>query len=128
MMDVQPLGLFQHLYATTKPAHRALERNLDLLGKAITAARIERALGKFLGFHRVWETGFANSDMFAQVIRNRGSARCAASDLEALGVAREEIARIPLCAAWSELKNWAEKRFEHATWGLIEQGARKPSH
>jgi heme oxygenase (biliverdin-IX-beta and delta-forming) len=103
-----PLRLFEQLHAATKPAHRALERNLNLLQKPVTAARIERALKKFLGFHLAWETEFAHPGIFTQLMMNRGRARFAASDLEALGLSHEEIARVPLSEAAAALHRSAE--------------------
>lgn len=103
-----PLRLFQQLHTATKPAHRALERNLNLLQKPVSAARIERALKKFLGFHLVWESGFSNSEVFTQLMMNRGRARLAASDLEALGLSHEEIARVPVSEAAAALHRSAE--------------------
>ena len=103
-----PLRLFQQLHTATKPAHRALERNLNLLQKPVSAARIERALKKFLGFHLVWESGFSNSEVFTQLMMNRGRARLAASDLEALGLSHEEIARVPVNEAAAALHRSAE--------------------
>jgi heme oxygenase len=102
------LRLFQQLYAATKPAHRALERSLNLLKKPVTAARIERALKKFLGFHLVWESGFANSEIFTQLMVNRSRGRFAASDLQALGLSHEEIARVPVSEAAAALHRSAE--------------------
>jgi heme oxygenase (biliverdin-IX-beta and delta-forming) len=101
-------GLFQQLYAATKPAHRALERNLNLLKQPVSAVRIEQALKRFLGFHLVWESGFGDSGVFAPIMMNRGRGRFAASDLAALGLPPEEIARIPVCEAAAELHRCAE--------------------
>jgi heme oxygenase len=101
--DAPALGLFQQLYMATQPAHQALERSLNLLQKPISARRIERVLKKFLGFHRGWEPDFARSRTFAPVMLDRGRARFAAADLQALGVAREEIARVPVCQAAARL-------------------------
>jgi heme oxygenase len=95
--------LFQHLHAATKPAHRALEHTLSLLRKPVTSAGIQSALKKFLGFHRAWEPGFANSTLFAPIMVGRGRSGYAASDLEALGMPPVEIACVAVCEAAVEL-------------------------
>ncbi len=102
------MGLFQQLSVATKPAHLALEKTLHLLQKPIAAARIERALRKFLGFHLAWEPGFADSELFAPLMMHRGRARLAAADLEALGLPREDIVRVPVCEAAAKLHRSAE--------------------
>ena len=95
--------MFTRLYAATKPAHQTLENTLHLLQRPVTAARIERALKKFLGFHLAWEPGFAASHVFETIMMHRGRAKLAAADLHAMGVPAEEIAAVPVCEAAAEL-------------------------
>jgi heme oxygenase len=91
--------LLTRLRRETAQAHARLERELDLLRAPASRRRFARLLGRFHGFHLVWEPVVARAlrdDTFFAP-RHRGD--LLRTDLRALGLDEREIAALPACEA-----------------------------
>ena len=95
-----PTELASRLRSDTREAHQHLEDALALLEGRPTAARFLQALERFHGFHAVWEAGVAAaSPPLASVFAGRSRLDALRRDLLALGLAPEEVDRLPRCGA-----------------------------
>ena len=94
-----PQSLTSRLRAETQEAHQRLEDGLALLEPPLSQARFTHALGRFHGFHAVWEPAIAGLDDVAPVFAGRSRLAHLRRDLAALGVDEEALARAPVCAA-----------------------------
>ena len=92
------MDFFDHLREATGDAHRALEDELDLLRPPLSRERFAAVIAGFLGFHAVWEPALQRDSAFSDILVGRSRLECARSDLIALGLTREAVAALPLCA------------------------------
>lgn len=95
--------LAAHLRRATAGAHQRLEASLDLLAHLSDAAATRRLLGRFLGFHRVWEPALARRPAVATFHEHRRRLPQLEADLKALGCSQAMLAALPLCDAAGEL-------------------------
>ncbi len=99
-LDPAPPAIRPRLRRETADLHEALERRLDLLGPGLSRARYRRVLEVLHGFHGPLEAGLRELVPLAPPLGFALPAWTArlARDLEALGMAPPQIARLPRCA------------------------------
>jgi heme oxygenase len=92
-----PTDLRFRLKAATQDEHQRLEDALDLLSPPLDRDRFARVLGRFWGFHKVWEDALAARGDLGAVLQGRGKVDCLRADLTALGLSPAAIDALPLC-------------------------------
>lgn len=96
MNEQQAASLHARLRAETAPAHRQLERSLDLLSPPLESGRLVALLIRFHGFHRTWEATLARE--FSAPFVPAPRRVLIEQDLQVLGLDAESIGAIPGCA------------------------------
>ncbi len=97
MTDRLAIDLRHRLKTVTEAEHRRLEDGLDLLRPPLSRERFTWALGRFWGFHAVWEGALAERFDLRPVLEGRSKLDHLRADLIALGLTPQSIDALPLC-------------------------------
>ena len=89
----------------TAEAHLRLENRLDLLAKPASEARFRWVLGRFWGFHAVWEPALQARVELAEIVAGRVRLALLGADLVQLGLPPEQCLALPQCAGADRLCN-----------------------
>lgn len=91
------MTLLERLRAETRPAHVRLEQAIDLPNRLGSHETYRQLLARFYGFHAAWEPAAALGLGDPILLADRARAPLLRQDLQALGLAGEEIEALPLC-------------------------------
>jgi len=91
------MTLLERLKIETRAAHDRIEGAIDLDRRIASREAYRDLLIRFHGFHKAWESAAAGMAPDRGFFQNRCKTRLLARDLEALGLAPEEIERLPQC-------------------------------
>jgi heme oxygenase len=97
------------LRTATAGAHRRLERDLDLLATPFRQQRFTVLLGRFWGFHSVWERSLHQHGALRGVMVDRSRLNLIETDLRALGMTQADIDALPLCVDAADLASSSER-------------------
>lgn len=86
----------------TSDLHARLEASLDLLSRPVDRQRFVHVLGRFYGFHSVWEYAVRRHAGLRSFQETRTRLPHLRRDLAGLGLDEDAIARLPPCAAGAE--------------------------
>ncbi len=87
--------VLDRLREETRTAHEAIERVFDWEGRLATRAGYRTLLERFHGFHAVWEPAASALLSDPALVEPRRKAHLLARDLVHLGLAPEDVARLP---------------------------------
>jgi heme oxygenase (biliverdin-IX-beta and delta-forming) len=85
------------LRSRAQDAHSALEEQLGLLERPASTDYYAHLLGRFLGFHLVWENDLQEFPTLARELKTRSRIGHLRDDLRTLGLTDAEIDCVPLC-------------------------------
>lgn len=91
------MTLLERLKRETRSAHDRIEKALDLDRRIATREAYTNLLIRFYGFHSAWENAAAVIASDRCFFESRCKARLLVKDLEALGVPRQDVIRLPQC-------------------------------
>ena len=89
--------LLERLKIETRPAHDGIERAVDIESRLLTHASYQALLARFYGFHATWEPLAEAAIADPAFFRARRKTQHLVSDLTALGMGADDIARLPVC-------------------------------
>ena len=81
----------------TAEAHQRLENCLNLLAQPACEARFRWVLGRFWGFHAVWEPALQAQIDLAEIVAGRVRLALLGADLAWLGLLPEQCQALPRC-------------------------------
>lgn len=87
-------SLRQLLREATQHAHQRLESALGPFGKEVSQQRVLRLLGRFYGFHAVWEPAL-EAVMPRMLLLPRRKLALLRGDLERLGASADQLSSLP---------------------------------
>lgn len=91
------MTLLERLKRETRPAHDRIETAMDLERRIATRDGYKDLLIRFYGFHVAWEKAAYNLAPDKTFFESRCKAKLLSKDLAALGMADDEIIRLPQC-------------------------------
>ncbi|MXQ11155.1 biliverdin-producing heme oxygenase [Microvirga makkahensis] len=101
------MTLLERLKVETRPAHDRIESAMKLDRRIASRDEYRNLLARFYGFHGAWERSASAVAPDRIVFESRCKTRLLIRDLLALGLAEDEIIRLPQCDPLMPLPNSA---------------------